>query len=83
MCISGFMHGCQSLQELPGNPENGRVLKAIRILLAAVGPVVLSNDRINGRSEQLENQTLMYPIGPLVGEGVEQLDNATGSMSLA
>jgi hypothetical protein len=77
------MHGCQSLQELPGNPENGRVLKAIRILLAAVGPVVLSNDRINGRSEQLENQALMYPIGPLVGEGVEQLDNATGSMSLA
>jgi hypothetical protein len=49
MCISGFMHGCQSLQELPGNPEDGRVLKAIGIL-PAVGPVVIGNDRINSKT---------------------------------
>jgi hypothetical protein len=65
--------GCQGLQELPGNPEHGRVIEA------EAGPVVLGHHSIESGPKQLEYQTLMIPIGPLMDKGVEQLDQVMGA----
>ena len=73
MCVAGSVHGRQCLQELSSDPENSCVLKALGVSL-----VVVYNHSVDGRSKQLEYQTLMFPVGPLMDEVVEQLNYVMG-----
>ena len=50
------------------NSENGRGLEGL-----GVPAVVVQNHSVDGGSKQLEDQTLMFPVGSLMNEAVEQL----------
>lgn len=61
-----------SFEELPRQAENGLWIKGIREL------TVVSDDAIDGRTDQLEHQALVNAVGAGLDKSVQQVENVLG-----